>query len=625
MSALISATDLNLAYGNQIVLEDATLAIHEGDKVGLVGRNGCGKSSFLKILAGVEHPDSGDIATRNDIVVGYLSQEFTLREDASVIDNIRDGAANIIGLIERFESGTGGDHDELQNKIEAADGWNLDSRIATAMEELGAPLPERNVRELSGGEKRRVALCRAIISRPDLLILDEPTNHLDVESITWLEQFLISSGSACLFVTHDRYFLDRIANRIVELADGKFFSHQGSYNDFLEAKAVRQEQDRAREGKRQGFLRREIEWVRAGVKARTTKSRSRLDNFYKIEGEAAPEKELNMDLIIPPAPRLGNTVVDAKGIGVHLDNRWLFADLDLEFEPGTCTGITGRNGLGKTTLLKTLMGQREPTEGGVSIGKRTHFNYVDQARLQLDGSNSIIKEVGGDSEVVQFGPDTISIRSYLRRFLFEDDRLNMRIDCLSGGEQSRVLLAKILHNGGNFLVLDEPTNDLDLQTLRVLEEAILGFAGVVVVVSHDRYFLDRVCDNIIAFEGDGQVRFQVGNFSYYREKFGSKKNQQKKARKVAPPTPQQEVKAVAPRKLKWKEERELEDMEGTIGKLETRIAKIESNFADPEFYKDKVEELPALEKQLKDLKTENEQLYKRWEELESIKAESDKA
>ena len=619
MSALISATGLNLAYGNQVVLEDATLAVHEGDKVGLVGRNGCGKSSFLKILAGVEQPDSGKLATRNELVIGYLSQEFTLRDDATVIENIRDGAGHLLKLIADFEAGTGADHDRLQDKIEAADGWNLDARIATAMEELGAPPAERNVRDLSGGEKRRVALCRAIVSRPDLLILDEPTNHLDVESITWLEQFLISSGGACLFVTHDRYFLDRIANRIVELATGKFFSHQGSYNDFLEAKALRQEQERAREGKRQAFLRREIEWVRAGVKARTTKSRSRLDNFYKVEAEAAPEKELDMDLIIPPAPRLGNTVVDAKGISVHLDGRWLFADLDLQFEAGTCTGITGRNGLGKTTLLKTLMGMREPTDGEVTIGSATQFNYVDQARLQLDGSNSIIKEVGGDSDVVQFGPHRISIRSYLRRFLFEDDRLNMRIDCLSGGEQSRVLLAKILHQGGNFIVLDEPTNDLDLQTLRVLEEAIIGFSGVVVVVSHDRYFLDRVCDNIIAFEGDGRVRFQVGNYSYYREKVG-KLNAPSKAAKQKAPQAKAKQKEDAPRKLKWKEERELEGMEEAIGKVEARIAEIEGNFADPEFYKDHADELPGLEEELNRLRVENEELYARWEELETIKS-----
>ena len=624
MSALISATDLDLAYGDQIILESATLAVHEGDKVGLVGRNGCGKSSFLKILAGIEQPDGGKLARRNQLVVGYLSQEFTLREDTDVLSNIRDGAAHVLELIEKFESGSGGDHDSLQNQIEAADGWNLDARIATAMESLGAPPPDRRVSELSGGEKRRVALCRAIISRPDLLILDEPTNHLDVESITWLEQYLISSSSACLFVTHDRYFLDRIANRIVELANGKFFSHQGSYNDFLEAKAIRQEQDQAREGKRQAFLRREIEWVRAGVKARTTKSRSRLDSFHEIEAQAAPEKELNMDLIIPPAPRLGNTIVDAKGIGVYLDDRWLFADLDLEFEPGTCTGVTGRNGLGKTTLLKTLMGDLEPTEGSVTIGKRTHFNYVDQARLQLDGSNSIIKEVGGDSEVVQFGPHTISIRSYLRRFLFEDERLNMRIDRLSGGEQSRVLLAKILHNGGNFLILDEPTNDLDLQTLRVLEEAILGFAGCVVVVSHDRYFLDRVCDRIIAFEGQGRVRSHVGNFSYYQEKVGRRSQQPKGATRPDPPKLADRQAQEAPRKLKWKEERELEGMEETIGGVEARIAEVESNFADPEFYTTHASEIPSLEKELKELKSESDRLYARWEELEAIRIASGK-
>lgn len=624
-NAAVSATNLCLAYGNQVLLNESSIAINGRDKAGLVGRNGCGKSSLLKILAGLEQPDTGLVARAQGLVTGYLSQDFTLREDATVLENIRDGARNVLEMIHRYENENISDNEmhRLQDAIDAADGWNVDARVKMFVEQLGAPDPERSLLGLSGGEKRRVALCRALVSQPDFLILDEPTNHLDTESILWLEDYLKNINCAVLFVTHDRYFLDRVATRVIELSAGRFFSHEGNYNSYLIAKSERQSQEQAAETKRQRFLRSEIEWVRAGVKARTTKSRHRMDSYYKVAAIDAPEEELEMDLVIPPAPQLSNIVVEAEGISCSLGGRVLFSGLDLKFEPGTCTGVVGKNGLGKTTLLKILMGQMEPDTGTVQIGKRTAFNYVDQTRLQLDPTKSVLEEVAGKTDFVRFGDQTISVRSYLKRFLFDDERINERIEILSGGEQNRVLLAKILREGGNFLILDEPTNDLDLQTLRVLEEAILAFEGCVLLVSHDRYFLDRVCDRTVAFEGDGVVRVQEGNYSYYVEKRAE--NLKRLAARTEKPKAKAESIKVGSKpleekpKMKWKEERELEGMEELILCKETRVAVIDAQFAEPEFYQKPSEEVQILDDERKKLNEEIEADMARWAELEALK------
>jgi ATP-binding cassette subfamily F protein uup len=630
-NALLSASDLALSYGDDRVLDGATLAIYEGDKVGIVGRNGCGKSTFLKIAAAEEQADDGELSRRNGLISGYLSQEFTLREEASVLDNVRDGASHVIELIERYEAAaaqSGHESGKLLDRIEACDGWNLELRIEALIRELSCPEPQRVVSHLSGGEKRRVALCRALAGSPDLLILDEPTNHLDAESIGWLEGFLQQFLGACFFVTHDRYFLDRISTRVAELDGGRFFSHEGNYSDYLAAKAERQEAEQSKDSRRRRFLRRELEWVRAGVQARTTKARSRLDNYHKIAAETGVTEELNMDLVLPTPPQMGNVIVDARGIGATVPETGhrLFSHFDLTFQKGTCTGVIGRNGLGKTTLLRLLMGTSEPAEGTVRIGQKTVFNYVDQCRVQLDGTKSVLDEVAGNTDFVQFGPDKISVRAYLKRFLFSDDRIHMLIDVLSGGERNRVVLAKILRNGGNFLVLDEPTNDLDLQTLRVIEEAILSFEGCVLVVSHDRYFLDRVCDRIVAFEGDGAVFVSEGNFSYYHEKNAGRLAEHKRLSKpppkkptVAPRTPQRE----APRKLKWKEERELESSEPKIMELEEKAGDLEEKLNAPEYYIENAAEAPALIEKLASMRTEIQGLYERWEELETIKAASE--
>ncbi len=623
--AVISAKDLNLQFSLQQVFKDATVAIHEGEKVGLVGRNGSGKSSLMRIIVGTERPDSGTVSRRNKLITGYLSQEFVLDEDRTVIENVRAGAQDILDMISRYESGeVAGDQEaELLQEIQHRGGWDLDSRISTAMNELGVPPADRPVRGLSGGEKRRVALAATLVSQPDLLLLDEPTNHLDAESILWLEKYLVDFPGAVLFVTHDRYFLDRIATRIIEIDDARIYSHQGNYTAYLESKAVREGIEANQERRRQSFLRHELEFVRAGVKAQRSKARTRLDNFDRVNAIEAPEQELTMDLIIPPPPPLANIVVDATNLGAAIGDRWLFSHLDLSFEPGTCTGIIGRNGLGKTTLLRMLMGQQPPTEGSVTIGKKTVFNYVDQQRLLLDAEKTVMEEVAGASDFVTFGEEKLHVRTYLRRFLFTDERVTMRVKELSGGEQSRVLLAKILRRGGNFLILDEPTNDLDLQTMRVLEEAVLAFKGCVLVVSHDRYFLDRVCDKVIAFEGQGRISLCAGNYSYYQEKRAPAAAAElalanapvKKAKAAPAPAP-----AEKPRKMTMKEQRELAEIESVIAALEKTIAGLETEMAAPDFYARVGAGVNDHLKRIEDKKAELEGKFTRWAELEDLRA-----
>jgi ATP-binding cassette subfamily F protein uup len=624
--AILSASELSLSYGRQPLLDGASLAVYGGEKIGLVGRNGCGKSSFLRVLAGVEQPDSGLVSRRQGLVVGYLPQEFELDDDATVEANIRAGAAELIGALERYENASDLSESESQRLlayIEHADGWSLESRVELLRRELSAPPGDRLVGGLSGGEKRRVGLCRALLAQPDLLILDEPTNHLDAGAIAWLEGWLADSGGACLFVTHDRYFLDRIATRIVELAEGRFFSHEGNYSDYLAAKAERQERDQASEHKRQRFLRREIEWVRAGVKARGTKQRSRLDRYYAVKAERSPEAELDMELVIPPPPPLANLVAELSEVGHFYAREPLFLGLDLEFRAGECVGVVGPNGVGKSTLLKILLGELEPSVGTVRIGKRTEFNYVDQSRLQLDEDKSVLEEVAQGRDSVRFGDESLSVRAYLGRFLFSNERINDRVGNLSGGEKNRVLLAKILRRGGNFLVLDEPTNDLDLQSLRVLEEALVNFSGTSLVVSHDRWFLDRICDRVVVFEGGGRVGVHEGNYSYYLEKrraaLAAAAVRTKPAKVEKAPEP---AASERPRKLKWKEERELEAMEETILAAEESAAELEAKLNDPAFYIDNAAEAPALIEELERRKAGVVALYARWEELEAIRADA---
>ncbi len=616
---ILTAKELQVHFGEQIILDKASLSIHEKDRIGLVGRNGAGKSTFLKIISGIMPCDSGEVAKRRDLVVGFLSQEFTLDETTNVHANILDGAQQVIALIEEFKQ-TPFDspkHEKLQIHIEKLDGWNLEKNVDLLMKSLNAQPKERMVATLSGGEKRRVALCRALISHPDLLILDEPTNHLDTDSIEWIENYLAEYSGTCIFLTHDRYFLDRIANRIVELSNGTFYSHQGNYTDYLINKSQRQAVKEIEENKRQNFLRRELEWVRRGPRARRTKAKSRLDNFYEVQEQQVKEVELDVEMIIPQAEKLGNKILELKNVGIVLGSKTLFTSFNYAFPSKKRIGVVGKNGVGKTTLLKILLGEISPTYGQIDYGEKTDFNYVDQSRLLLNDDDTVIKAIGEGNDFVKFGKQQMSVWTYLRRFLFTDERINTLVGRLSGGEKSRLTLARILKNGGNFLLLDEPTNDLDLPTLRVLEEALLSFDGCVVVVSHDRYFLNRVCNGIIALEGDGQIYFSEGDYDYYVQK---RKLRQTEAIAEQPKVKKEDTREKPKvRKLTWKESKELETMEENILNAEAEVERIEAIFSSADFYSKFATQTVELNKQLEEAKQKVKSLYERWEELERIR------
>jgi len=638
---ILTANDLALSYGYQRLLEAVTLAVAPGEKVGLVGRNGSGKTSLLRILAGHQEADAGEIFRRRGLRIGYLPQEFELDPKLTVRENIEAGAADLMDWLRRYQSGTGSDAElaALLNQIESADGWNFQARLKAEASALAAPPLDERVGPLSGGEKRRVALCRALAAQPDLLLLDEPTNHLDAESILWLECFLHDFPGAVIFVTHDRYFLDVISTRVIELADGRCFSHPGNYTAYLESKAIRQQIAEQSERRRQRFLREELEWVRAGVRAQRSKPRHRLESFYDVKGLEAPPEEREMDLLIPPPPELGNMAIDLENVGAKVgegeSERWLFRGLTLSLKPAQCTGILGRNGAGKTTLLRICLDERKPDEGTAKIGKKVVFNYIDQSRMQLEGTGTVLEEISRGSETVLFGNQQLSARSYLRRFLFADDRVNEPVARLSGGERARLMLAKVLRRGGNVLVLDEPTNDLDLPSLRMLEEALADFDGTVLVVSHDRYFLDRICDQVLAFEEHG-LFVQPGNYSYYLEKKKERDARMQSAARAAAKfstnNSQPSVlrsasdqggssRSTKARKLSFKEQRELEGMEAAILAAETRVQELETTLNDSEFHATRSREAHGLIADLESAKTEVARLYERWEEL-SARAKS---
>lgn len=616
---ILTASELEVHFGEQIILNKASLSIHQGDRIGLVGRNGSGKSTFLKIISGILDPDAGNVAKKKGLVIGFLSQEFTLNNSKNVFQNIKDGAEYILQLLDEYSRTPFDSKNKiiLEEKILHCDGWNIDKRINMLIESLNAPHPDRDIDSLSGGEKRRVALCRALISQPDLLILDEPTNHLDTNSIEWVERFLSNYDGSCIFVTHDRYFLDRIANRIVELSSGQFYSHQGNYTDYLINKAERESVREIEEKKRQSFLKRELEWVKRGPRARRTKAKSRLDNYYEVANQEVTEKEIEIDLIIPEPEKLGKKVLELKNLTMELGGKTLFKDFNFTFEPGRKLGIIGSNGVGKTTLLRIILGEINFTEGKIEIGERTEFNYIDQYRLLLNEEDTVAQAIGEGNETIKFGKQIINVWTYLRRFLFTDDRINTKVGRLSGGEKSRLTLAGILKNGGNFLLLDEPTNDLDLQTLRILEEALMSFEGCLIVVSHDRYFLNRVCNGILSFETENGLYFSEGDYDYYIEKRNSRiqeeNNELPKAKKE-----DTRVKSNI-KKLSWKENKELETIEEEILKAEADIEKIESIFSSPDYYEKYAAQTKELNQQLEDAKEHMKSLFVRWDYLEKIK------
>ncbi len=622
-TVIVNASELEVHIGLQVILDKTGLTVHEGECVGLVGRNGAGKSTLLRILAGVLKPDAGTLAFKRDTIVSFLPQDQMLDQEKTVRENVLEGARYVLDMIKRYEA-MPHDHFEatkLEHSIARHGGWTLDRRVDEAMTRLHLPPPDCSAANLSGGERRRVALCRTLVSQPDLLILDEPTNHLDTDAIEWLEKFLGRYPGACIMVTHDRYFLDRVAECILELSDGTIYSHPGNYTAYLSSKADREAQSEALENKRQSFLRRELDWVRRGPKARTTKSKSRLDRYSAIESQSGPNRELDVEMILPPPSKLGNRVVDLKDISLSLGGKTLFKDFSFNFTNGSCIGVVGPNGVGKTSLVRVMIGQLKPDSGSVRVGNLTVFNYVDQHRVRLNDDNNVFNEINDGKDFVQLGGESgyrISTWTYLRRYLFADDRILTPVRCLSGGERSRLMLAKILKDGGNFLILDEPTNDLDLPTLRVLEEGLVNFGGSSLVVSHDRYFLNRVCTGILAFEGDGRVYYQEGDYDYYLER--------REIREAAVAKPEDLASRPAANfagtgsstsktKLTWKEQKELDGIEDRIAEAEEAAGNLETLFAEPDFYVENAENVKEFVADLDKRRSEVDDLYSRWHEL----------
>lgn len=527
--------DARKAHGSKVILDEVTLSFYPGAKIGVVGPNGMGKSTLLKIMAGLEDVSNGEARLTPGFTVGILQQEPELEEDKTVIENVRLAFGDMLAKIERFNqvSAEMADPDadfdalmeemgKLQDEIDAGDGWDLDSQLTQAMDALQLPDPEAPVNVLSGGERRRVALCRLLLEAPDLLLLDEPTNHLDAESVLWLEQFLKRYEGAVLAVTHDRYFLDNVAEWICEVDRGHLYPYKGNYSTYLETKAARLEAQGQQEAKLAKKLERELEWVRSSPKARQAKSKARLERYEQMDAEARSMKKVDFtDIHIPPGPRLGNKVLIADHLSKSFGDRVLIDDLSFELPRNGIVGIIGPNGVGKTTLFKCIVGLEEPSAGTLDIGETVKIAYVDQNRAGIDPDKSLWEVVSDGLDIMQAGETEVPSRAYVAGFGFKGQDQSKPAGVLSGGERNRLNLALTLKQGGNLLLLDEPTNDLDTETLASLEEALLAFSGCAVITSHDRWFLDRIATHILAWEGaeenPGAWYWFEGNFDSYQK------------------------------------------------------------------------------------------------------------
>jgi ATP-binding cassette ChvD family protein len=511
------------------VLRDINLSFFYGAKIGVLGLNGAGKSTLLRIIAGIDTDYQGTIQAEKGITFGYLSQEPQLDPQKTVRQIVEEGAAETVALLKAYEDVNArfaepdADYEalmeqqgKLQDRIDAAGAWDLDSRLEMAMDALRCPPGDTPTTVLSGGERRRVALCRLLIQQPDVLLLDEPTNHLDAESVAWLEQHLARYEGTVIAVTHDRYFLDNVAGWILELDRGYGIPFKGNYSSWLDQKKRRLEVEEKQESKRQRALERELEWVRQSPKGRHAKSKARITSYEELLASQQDKRMEEMEIFIPAGPRLGDVVVQADGVAKAYGDKLLYDDLNFSLPPGGIVGVIGPNGAGKTTLFRMITDQETPDEGEIRVGSTVKFGYIDQNR-PLDDDKSVWEEVSGGAEFVKLGNRDVNSRAYVGRFNFGGSDQQKKTKELSGGERNRVHLAKILKEGANVLLLDEPTNDLDVNTLRALEEALLAFAGCAVVISHDRWFLDRVATHILAFEGESHVRWFDGNYSQYEE------------------------------------------------------------------------------------------------------------
>jgi sulfate-transporting ATPase len=530
------------------VLNNIYLSFFYGAKIGILGLNGSGKSTLLKIIAGLDTNYRGDVVFSPGYTVGYLEQEPILDETKTVIDIVREGAAETVAILDRYNEINDlfglpevyedadkmqklmDEQARLQDQIDASNAWELDTRLEIAMDALRTPEPDTPISVLSGGERRRVALCRLLLQQPDVLLLDEPTNHLDAESVLWLEQHLSQYSGTVIAVTHDRYFLDNVAGWILELDRGEGIPWKGNYSSWLDQKTKRLEQESKQASKRQKTLERELEWVRQGAKGRQTKQKARLNNYDKLLSQDQKQLEEKLEIYIPNGPRLGTTVIEAKGIKKGFGDRLLYEDLSFKLPQAGIVGVIGPNGAGKTTLFKMIMGELSPDGGSFEVGETAKVAYVDQSHSNIDPEKTIWENFSEGQELILMSGREVNSRAYLSRFNFSGSEQNKKVKLLSGGERNRLHLAMTLKEEGNVLLLDEPTNDLDVNTLRALEEGLENFAGCAVVISHDRWFLDRICTHILAFEGNSSVYFFEGSFSDYEE------NRKKRLGKEVTPT-----------------------------------------------------------------------------------------
>jgi ABC transport system ATP-binding/permease protein len=601
VTAILTAQGVEKSFGLRRVLSGVSFALHEGDRVGLVGLNGSGKTTLLRLLVGEpgNEPDGGMITRQRGLTIEYVAQEPRLDPERTVEHAARDGLT-----IE--------DH-ELHKLAAALELPPLDATVGT----------------LSIGERRRVALARALLARPRLLALDEPTNHLDARTTAWLEEWLRERAGTLLLVTHDRYFLDRVATRILEIDRGRVFAYEGGYTRFLEQQADRLDQENRRERERASFVRRELDWIRRGPAARTTKQQARIDRFdaaVAAKPGLVDRRPGAMSLELPMTQRLGKTILELRGLSKSAGGRVLFQDLDLIWKPGDRIGVVGPNGAGKTTLVRTILGQIAPDAGEVVVGVNTSFAFLDQGRADLRDDRTVLQEVAGENDAVFLPSGAIHARTFLRMMLFDDGFADTPVGALSGGERNRVQLAKLLRAGGNFLILDEPTNDLDLMTLGVLEEALANFPGCALVVSHDRWFLDRVATGILAFEGDGRVGFYEGSCSdYLARPRASSSTFTSTSTTTSTTTTTSRAPRVRPRKLTFKERQELSTIEQTILTAEQKVADLEQTLQNPAVYETRSAEVPSLVAALDAARHDVERLYARWQELDAVAAAEEPA
>ncbi|WP_111709294.1 energy-dependent translational throttle protein EttA [Lutibacter citreus] len=534
---IFSMSGLSKSYqgANKQVLKDIYLSFFYGAKIGILGLNGSGKSTLLKIIAGLEKNYQGDVVFAPGYSVGFLSQEPKLDDDKTVLDIVKEGVSETIAILDEYNKINDmfgleevySDADkmeklmaqqaELQDKIDASNAWEIDTKLEIAMDALRTPEGDTPIKNLSGGERRRVALCRLLLQEPDVLLLDEPTNHLDAESVHWLEHHLQQYKGTVIAVTHDRYFLDNVAGWILELDRGEGIPWKGNYSSWLDQKSQRLAQESKTASKRQKTLERELEWVRQGAKGRQTKQKARLKNYDKLMSQDQKQLDEKLEIYIPNGPRLGTNVIEASGVSKAFGDKLLYENLNFDLPQAGIVGIIGPNGAGKTTIFKMIMGEETPDKGEFKVGDTAKIAYVDQSHSNIDPEKTIWQNFSDEQELITMGGKQVNSRAYLSRFNFSGSEQNKKVSTLSGGERNRLHLAMTLREEGNVLLLDEPTNDLDVNTLRALEEGLENFAGCAVVISHDRWFLDRICTHILAFEGDSQIYFFEGSFSDYEE------------------------------------------------------------------------------------------------------------